>query len=154
MARPVRARPLTSDELDQLLRLLSEDEPRLIRKRAVIIMASTLEKPVPAIAQLVTAHPDTVRRVIHAFNRSGLAALAPKWAGGRPRQFTAEDETFIVETARNRPEALRLNFDLWSLRKLSKYLATNPTRQVHIGRERLRQVLREHRISFQSTRAR
>ncbi|WP_143263941.1 helix-turn-helix domain-containing protein [Amycolatopsis kentuckyensis] len=28
-----------------------------------------------------------VREVIHAFNESGLAALSPKWRGGRPRKF-------------------------------------------------------------------
>ena len=27
---------------------------------------------------------NTVRDVIHAFNEKGLAALDPRWAGGRP----------------------------------------------------------------------
>ena len=39
----------------------------------------------PAIARLVAADEDTVRDVIHAFNERGLAALDPRWAGGRPR---------------------------------------------------------------------
>jgi Winged helix-turn helix len=34
---------------------------------------------------LVAADEDTVRDVIHTFNAKGLAALDPRWAGGRPR---------------------------------------------------------------------
>ncbi|MFD9302866.1 helix-turn-helix domain-containing protein [Streptomyces sp. NPDC060048] len=38
-------------------------------------MASASGTPATAIAQLVAAHEDTVRDVIHAFNEKGLAAL-------------------------------------------------------------------------------
>jgi phage antirepressor YoqD-like protein len=38
------------------------------------------------------------------------------------------------------------------VRKLAAYLAQNPHRAVRIGRERLRQLLRERRVSFQRTR--
>jgi hypothetical protein len=44
-------------------------------------------------------------------------------------------------------------FTQWSLRKLAAYLGNrNHDRRVHVGRERLRQILREHRISLQRTR--
>jgi hypothetical protein len=39
-------------------------------------------------ARLVAADENTVRDVIHAFNERGLAALAPRWAGGRPRRIS------------------------------------------------------------------
>jgi hypothetical protein len=55
-------------------------------RRATIIMASSSGTAVAAIARLVAADEDTVRDVIHAFNERGLAALDPRWAGGRPRQ--------------------------------------------------------------------
>ena len=38
------------------------------------------------------------------------------------------------------------------MRKLSAYLGDNPERRVRIGRERLRQLPRAHRVSFQRTR--
>jgi phage antirepressor YoqD-like protein len=38
------------------------------------------------------------------------------------------------------------------MRKLVAYLAHNRDRRVKLGRERLRQILREHHISFQRTR--
>lgn len=43
-------------------------------------------------------------------------------------------------------------FTCWSLRKLADYLATDATRTVVIGRERLRQILRRNEISWQRTR--
>ncbi|MGH3841343.1 MAG: helix-turn-helix domain-containing protein [Pseudonocardiaceae bacterium] len=33
---------------------------------------------------MLAADEDTVRDVIRAFNQKGLAALDPRWAGGRP----------------------------------------------------------------------
>lgn len=115
-------------------------------------MASASGPPVTAIAQLVAADEDTVRDVIHAFNERGLSALDPNWAGGRPRRITSDDEDFIVATARTRPEKLGRPFTRWGTRKLADYLADNPVRTVLVGRERLRQYLREHKISFQRTR--
>jgi transposase len=61
--------------------------------------------------------------VIHLFNAKGLAALDPRWAGGRPRLISDEDIAVIVEAATTRPEKLGLPFTRWSLRKLAAYLA-------------------------------
>ena len=116
-------------------------------------MASASGTPVSAIARLVAADEDTVRDVIHAFNQRGLAVLDPRWAGGRPRQISDADIAFIVTTATTRPGALGVPFTHWSVRKLAAHLnAYGHDRQVGIGRERLRLILREHHVSFQRTR--
>jgi hypothetical protein len=49
----------------------------------------------------------------------------------------------IVTTATTRPGALGAPFTHWSLRKLAAHLAGNAERRVRVGRERLRQILRE-----------
>jgi transposase len=149
MAGPVRARRLTEPEgrkLQQIVRRGKQDTVRV--RRAMMIMASASGTPVPAIARLVAADEDTVRGVIHRFNEIGLGALDPRWAGGRPRQISSEDEKFIVATALTHPKRLGRPFTRWSVRKL----AGNPQRVVRIGRERLRLILGEHEISFQRTR--
>jgi transposase len=149
MAEPVRARRLSDQEgprLQQIVRRGRHDSVKV--RRALIIMASASGTPVTAIATLVAAHEDTVRDVIHAFNEMGLAALDPRWAGGRPGLINDEDIAF----ATTRPEKLGRPFTHWSLRKLADYLGDNPARPVRIGRERLRQILREAGISFQRTR--
>ncbi|GAB3852722.1 hypothetical protein GCM10027610_081580 [Dactylosporangium cerinum] len=113
------------------------------------MLASAGGNSVPVIARLVQADEDSVRQVIHRFNEMGMACLNPQWAGGRPRLISPDDEAFIVATANTRPEALDQPFTRWSLRKLADYLAHNPgTHRVQVGRERLRQLLRKHDITF------
>jgi transposase len=153
MAEPVRARRLTDEEGRRLQQIVRRGKHGSIRvRRALIIMASSSGTPVPAIARLAAADEDTVRDVVHAFNEKGLAALDPRWAGGRPRLISDDDVEVIVTAAATRPEKLGLPFTHWSLRKLAACLARDATRPVAIGRERLRQILHQRGISFQRTR--
>ena len=162
MAGPVRARRLTDQEGRRLTQIVRRGRGHPIRvRRATIILASSAGTPVPAIARLVAADEDTVRDVIHAFNARGLDALDPRWAGGRPRRISDQDVEFVVATAQTRPEAHGLGFTHWSVRKLVAHLARcdhrcpghRPgARRLVIGRERCRQLLRAHGLSFQRTR--
>src|SRR5262245_32839236 len=152
MAEPVRARRLTDQEGRRLQQIVRRGKHGSVRvRRALIILASASGTPVPAIARLVAADEDTVRDVVHLVNQKGLAALDPRWAGGRPRLISDDDVDRIVEAATTRPEKLGLPFTRWSLRKLAAYLA-GTAQPVRIGRERLRQILRQRGISFQRTR--
>ena len=152
MAEPVRARRLTDQEGSRLQQIVRRGKHGSIRvRRAMIIMASASGTPVSSIARLVAADEDTVRDVIHLFNAKGLAALDPRWAGGRPRRISDEDMQVTVAAATSRPEKLGHPFTCWSLRKLAAYLASHPGRPVRIGRERLRLILYSRGISFQRT---
>jgi len=153
MTEPVRVRRLTEEEGQRLVRIVRRGRHESIRvRRATIILASSSGIPVPAIARLVAADEDTVRDVIHAFNQRGLAALDPRWAGGRPRLISDDDVAFIVATAKTRPGKLGCTFTHWSVRKLTGYLRRNDQRIVRVGREQLRQILHAHQITFQRTR--
>ena len=156
MAEPVRVRRLADEEGRKLQRLVRRGEGKgqasVVRyRRAMVILASAGGNTVPVIARLVQTSEDRVREVIHNFNRLGMACLDPKWAGGRPRRITSDDEAFIVKMAKTRPEKLGRPFTRWSIRKLAGYLADNPTRIVKIGRERLRELLAKHKVTFQRT---
>ena len=162
MSTPVRARRLTEDEGQYLLRLVRRGVHDSVRyRRALMIMASSSGTRVPVVARLVAADEDTVRDVIHAFNDQGLAMLAPHWGPGRPRRITDADIEVLVATAKTRPARFGLPFTHWSIRKLTAYLdgdyghrnpAWVPARPIRIGRERVRRILHEHDISFQRTR--
>ena len=150
MAEPVRARRLTDQEGRRLQQIVRRGKHGSIRvRRAMIIMASASGTLVPAIARLVAADEDTVRDVIHLFNQKGLAALDPRWAGGRPRLISEDDVDVIVAAATTRPGKLGLPFTHWSVRKLAAHLSSAGIR---VGRERLRQLLHARGISFQRTR--
>jgi transposase len=153
MAEPVRVRRLSDHEgwrLQQIVRRGSGSPIRL--RRAMVVLASAGGNTVQAIARLVQADEDTIRQVIHRFNEMGLASLDPQWAGGRPRRISDDDERFIIATATTRPEKLGAPFTRWSLRKLADWLAHNRGLcRVQVGRERLRNLLHKHEISFQRT---
>ncbi|GIE84599.1 IS630 family transposase [Actinoplanes regularis] len=152
VADSVRVRRLTDQEGQQLLRITRRGTGSPIRlRRAMVVLASAGGNTVPAIARLVQADEDTIRQLIHRFNEMGMACLNPQWAGGRPRQISPDDETFIVTTAKARPEALGRPFTRWSVRKLADYLAGQASRPISIGRERLRQILHRNGITFQRT---
>jgi len=102
MAEPVRARRLTDQEGSRLRQIVRQGKHGSIRvRRAMIIMASASGTPVPTIARLVAADEDTVRDVIHLFNAKGLAALDPRWAGGRVLMvgFTADPDVLVSAAA-------------------------------------------------------
>ena len=156
MSKPVRVRRLTDEEGRQLQRIVrrggSRSEKSIVKwRRAVVVHASAGGNTVGVIARLVATSEDRVREMIHRFNDMGMASLDPQWAGGRPRLITTDDVEFIVETAKTRPETLGEPFTRWSIRKLARYLSVNEDRVVKISRERLRQLLAAHGVTFQRT---
>ena len=156
MSKPLKVRRLTPQEGQQIQRIVRRgggktDKSHVKSRRALVVHASTGGNTVPVIAQLVVTSEDRVREMIHRFNESGMRSLDPRWAGGRPRQITTDDEAFIVATAKTRPEKLGQPFTRWSIRKLAEFLGDNDRRVVKIGRERLRQLLVVHDITFQRT---
>ena len=66
-----------------------------------------------------------------------MRSLDPQWAGGRPRQITTDDETFIVATATTASRSWASRSPDGRIRKLVAYLADNDERVVEVGRERL-----------------
>ena len=156
MSERVKVRRLSDDEGRQLQRIVrrggGKAQVSVVRyRRAMVVLASAGGNTVEVIARLVQTSPDRVREMIHRFNDMGMKSLDPQWAGGRPRRITTEDEAFIVSTAKQRPEKAGQPFTHWSIRKLRRYLADNPLRRVTIGKERLRQILDAHGVTFQRT---
>lgn len=156
MSTRVQVRRLTDEEGAKLQRIVRRGGGKtmvsVVRyRRAMVVLASAGGNTVEVIARLVQTSPDRVREMIHRFNEMGMASLDPAWAGGRPRRITIDDEDYIVATAKKRPEQLGQPFTHWSVRKLLRYLAHNVVRVVHVGRERLRQILDKNGVTFQRT---
>ena len=156
MTTPLKVRRLSPEEGRQLQRIIrrgggKSDKSHVKWRRALVVHASAGGNTVPVIARLVVTSEDRVREMIHRFNDKGMASLDPQWAGGRPRQITIDDETFIVATAKTRPEKLGQPFTRWSVRKLVAFVGDNKVRNVTIGRERLRQLLVDNDVTFQRT---
>lgn len=153
MAERVKARRLTDQEGQRLLRIVRRGSASAVRyRRAMIVLASSSGNSVPAIARLVGADEDTVRDVIHAFNEMGLRCLDPRWAGHRARLLSDDEEDHVVAIAAERPARVGAPFTRWSIRKLRAHLAADAHRPIRIGRETLRTLLARRGITFQRTR--
>src|SRR3954454_14528409 len=134
VAEPVRVRRLTDQEGQKLQQIVRRGSTSSVRyRRAMMLLVSAGGNRVPVIAKLVQADEDTVRDVIHRFNEIGLACLDPRWARGRPRLRSPDDEDFVFQTATTRPTKLGQPFTRWSIRKLVAYLRKVHGRVIRIG---------------------
>ena len=143
MAERVRVREITNDEGNRLLRTVRRDSGSVVTwRRAQIVLLSAQGMEAPQIAQITFTSADRVRDVIHNFNADGFDSLRPRYAGGRPPKFDAEDRASIKQIALARPTDHGLPFSTWSLSKLADYLVTKGVVD-DISHEGLRKLLRD-----------
>jgi hypothetical protein len=80
----VFVRSLEPEEAQRLVRITRTTKDRVRLRRAGIVLASVRGRSASEAAAMFAMKPQYAREVIHAFNEQGLAALDPKWSGGRP----------------------------------------------------------------------
>ena len=153
MAARVELREISNEEGNRLLRMIRRASGSIVTwRRAQIVLLAAQRMPATRIAQVVFSDPDTVREVIHNFNRDGFEALYPRYRGGRPRTFTLPQRQAIKRIALAIPTDLGQPFATWSLAKLADYLVAEEVVD-DISHEGLRQLLREEGVSFQAVRS-
>jgi transposase len=152
MAPRVRLREISNEEGNRLLRMVRRTSGSVVTwRRAQIVLLSAQGMSPPRISEVVFTDPDTVRDVIHNFNRDGFEALYPRYRGGRPPTFTLPERQQIKKIALAVPTDLGQPFATWSLAKLADYLVAEGV-VTDISHEGLRQLLREEGVSFQAVR--
>jgi len=123
MAARVELREITNEEGNRLLRIIRRGSGSVVTwRRAQIVLLAAQGMPPSRIGEVVFSDPDTVREVIHNFNRDGFEALYPRYRGGRPRTFTLPERQTIKRIALSLPTDLGQPFATWSLAKLADYL--------------------------------
>ncbi len=135
MAARVQLREITSEEGNRLLRIVRRTSGSVVTwRRAQIVLLSAQGMSPPKISEVVFTDPDTVRDVIHNFNRDGFDALYPRYRGGRPQTFTLPSAgrssgsrwpTRRTSTSRSRLGACPSSLTTWSPRGWSR---ASPTR--------------------------
>ena len=152
MAARVELREISNEEGNRLLRVIRRSSGSVVTwRRAQIVLLAAQRMPPARIAEVVFTDPDTVRDVIHNFNRDGFDALYPRYRGGRPRTFTLPERQQIKKIALSVPTDLGQPFATWSLAKLADFLVAEEV-VTDISHEGLRQLLREEGVSFQALR--
>lgn len=144
-------RTISDYEGRKLAQILRRSTSSVKVRRAQVILASAQGMKVPEIARLTHLCEHYVRKLIHRFDEEGLRSLEPRFNGGRPPEITEEQKAEMIEAALVPPGILGLPFTRWSLSKLREYLMSRGIVKT-ISRERLRQILKEAKVSHQRTR--
>jgi transposase len=143
-------RDITLAEGRKLQNIIRRDHNRIKMRRAQVVMASAQGSKVPAIAARLYFSPQHIRAIIKEFNATGFDALVPKYGGGRPAKFLAEQRSLIVETALCPPDLLGQPFMRWSLAKLRDFLVAEKV-VASISIETIRQILRANKVKLRRT---
>ena len=116
MRAPLFVRPPTESECQALAAGLRAADAFILR-RCQIILASARGERVPAIARAVGCGAQTVRNAIHAFDQTGVAALAA--GSSRPHTihaaFDAEGAARLRALLHRSPRAFGHPTSVWTL---------------------------------------
>jgi transposase len=146
----LRVRPLSDEEGQALSRLVKRSDDATVAKRAMVVLHSYQGFSPPKIASMIFWSEAWVRRVIAEYNRIGRDALYPKKSPGPEPKFTSALRRMIVQFALSRPKDHRWQGPTsWSLGLLRESLVEEGVLE-SISRERLRQILIEESVTFQS----
>ncbi len=140
MSARVELREISNEEGNRLLRAVRRGSGSVVTwRRAQIVLLAAQAMPAARIAEVVFTDADTVRDVIHNFNRDGFDSLYPRYRGGRPRSFTLPERQAIKKIALSVPTDVGQPFATWSLAKLADYLVAEEV-VTDIAHEGLRQL--------------
>jgi len=134
----------------RLQNIVRRDRNRIKVRRTQVVLASAQGSKAPDIGRRLYFSPQHVRTIIKEFNATGFEALVPKYGGGRPATFSAEQRSLIVETALCPPDLLGQPFMRWSLAKLRDFIVAERI-VASISIETIRQILRANKVRLQRT---
>jgi transposase len=95
---------------------------------------------------------DAVSHLVARFNAEGLAALAPRHGGGKPRRYDTSCRDRILRETRREPTPEADGTATWSLSTLQKALRSAPDGLPKVAISTIWQVLHETGVSYQRNR--
>jgi len=115
---------LPAEALQELDALYHRTKLVRMRTRAQIILLN-VEQGLKAtqIAQLVRESKRTVQRWLSRYQAEGVLGLYDAPKNGKPGKVSQAYQDKLLESVRLRPRVLGLDFSLWTLERLSDYLA-------------------------------
>jgi len=142
MQAPLFVRPLTEAERAALAAGLRSHDLFVVRRSQILLASARQEHP-PAIALQVGCHVQTVRNVIHAFNRTGLASLAQ--GSSRPRTIHAAFDASTAEQLREllhrSPRDFGQPTSVWTLALAAEVSFTEGLTATRVSDETIRATL-------------
>ena len=125
---------LTREEDRTLLNLRTEDVPQKVKDRAEVIRLNAHGWYVEKIAAYFNWTPQTVREVLHKWQKQGLHGLWELPGRGRKPKYKEEDIGFLEECLKKEPRT-------YNSLQLTQKLASD--RHVKLSADHLRRVLKK-----------
>ncbi|MBI4747376.1 MAG: sigma 54-interacting transcriptional regulator [Acidobacteria bacterium] len=140
MSQPLFVRDLTDTERATLTEWLACDDAERVH-RAKVILYSDARKTAYEIGELLSSHPDNLKKWIREFNRQGLEGIIVRKRGPQGK-FSADQIHQVLELYRQPPRRLGYNFDYWTPQKLANIVMERGIVPA-ISHVTMRQILRE-----------
>ena len=147
-------RPLTDTERDDLTRLnRSQAAPSVQVARATMLLAVAAGDDYQTAARSAGRRSgDAVSHLVTRFNAEGLAALAPRHGGGKPRTYGHAARERVLREVRRVPTPEADGTATWSLSTLKGSLRSASDGLPKVATSTIWQVLHEAGLSYQRTR--
>jgi transposase len=107
--------------LDELYR--TTREVRLRTRAQMVLLAIEQHLTAPAIAAIVREDDQTVRRWLKRWLAEGIEGLRDRPMPGPPPKITQEYKEQVLAAVRRRPRSLEQPYSMWTLQRLSDYMA-------------------------------
>jgi len=121
-----------------------------MRTRCHIILLYDEGRSTSDLSELFKLSEDTILRAIARFREGGITALANKPRPGRARSYSPEDEQLVVDTVKQSPRSLGLDFSNWTIPTLSEYISEKAGKL--IGCHPIFNILHSHKINLRRAR--
>ena len=134
--KPLTIRSLTEEEWPAVQAGLKSKRGISVRRSQMVLMSAEEKLKPQEIARRLGCSDQTVRKVLHAFEREGVACLDEK-KRGRPepeRAFDQRGETALLEALKQSPRQQGYESSLWTLELLAEmsYQRGWTQRRVHL----------------------
>jgi transposase len=146
MAGELFVRALTDQEGRQLRRLIRAHRDARVVRRAQVIGLSARGQTTHPIAEVLERSWSGVGKIIHRFNREGLASLLDKPRAGGPSKATDRYVALLKQAVGQSPRDLGYGFNAWTLERLGEHLARQT--RVILSAAHLSNLMRRHRIVY------
>jgi transposase len=147
-------RPLTAAErsgLEQIARAGSERADRVARAKALLAVADG-QRFTQAARSAGRRSGDAVATLVRRFNTEGLAALAPRHAGGPAVVYVAPTRERILREFRRTPDRAQDGTATWSLTTLQRALRHAPDGLPTVSTWTILQALHDAGYTWQQSR--
>jgi len=140
--QPIQLKPLTAEELSALDRLYRQTRSVRLRTRAhALLLIAEQGLSSAEAAATVRMSPLSVVRWVKRYNAEGVEGLSDRPRPGKPCKASPQYRERLLELVRRRPRSLGLEFSLWTLRRLSDFMAEETGER--ISHEGIRRYLKE-----------